>query len=199
MPGNDSRRPSRTRSMQEAWPKWMYVAVPALVVFVVVGLWWALFSPPAQDTTAGKTTPTRPVGVEQPTQSPTEQATLAAFAPTATTVLPTLPPATPAAGTPVAADGTPTAEAVAVATEEAAPKVPLTVGDTALACCTDGSGLRMRSGAGTGQPVVKMLSEGSKVEIIGGPQEATGYTWWQIRDDVGTSGWAVDDFLTKQQ
>ena len=56
----------------------------------------------------------------------------------------------------------------------------------------------MRSGAGTGHPVVKMLPEDKVVEIIGGPQESTGYTWWQIRDDVGTSGWAADEFLNKQ-
>lgn len=200
MPRNQSNRPGMTRSTQEAWPRWMYVAVPALVLFVVVGLWWALFSPPPEETLAPGTTPTRPVGmIEQPTQSPTEQATLEAFAPTATTVLPTLPPATPApGGADVAADSTATAEAVATETEEATPKEPLTVGDTATVCCTDGSGLRMRSGAGTGHPVVKMLPEDKVVEIIGGPQEATGFTWWQIRDDVGTSGWAADDFLVKQ-
>jgi len=57
----------------------------------------------------------------------------------------------------------------------------------------------MRSGAGTGHPIVKMLAEDKVVEVIGGPQEATGFTWWQIRDEVGTSGWAADDFLRKQQ
>ena len=122
MPGKNSSRPSGTRSVQEAWPKWMYVAVPALVLFVVVGLWWALFSPPAEETAQSGATPTRPVGVvEQPTQSPTEQATLEAFAPTATTVLPTLPPATPApGGADVAANSTATAEASVTQTEEAA-------------------------------------------------------------------------------
>ena len=147
MPGNDSR-PSRMRSTQEAWPKWMYVAVPALVLFVVIGLWWALFSPTTEEATEASVTPTRPVGVvDQPTQSPTEQATLPAYAPTNTTVLPTLPPATAEAETAVAeAVRTETAEAEA---EEAAPKEPLAVGDTALVCCTDGAGLRMRSGAGT--------------------------------------------------
>jgi len=200
MPAKESR-PSRTRSSQEAWPRWMYVAVPALVLFVVIGLWWALFSQPSEETTTPGVTPTRPVGVvEQPTQSPTEQATLAAIAPTVTTVLPTLPPPTPGGVTPVAeADSTATAEAAITETEEAAPKEPLSVGDKAVVCCTDGSGLRMRSGAGTGHPIVKMLAEDKVVEVIGGPQEATGFTWWQIRDEVGTSGWAADDFLRKQQ
>lgn len=201
MPGKNSSRTGGTRSVQEAWPRWMYVAVPALVVFVVIGLWWALFSPPPEEDATAVSTPTRPVGViGQPTQSPTEQATLEAFAPTATTVLPTLPPATAVAGEVEAeAETEETTEAVARETEEAAPREPLTIGDTAEVCCTDGSGLRMRADAGTEHPVVKMLAEGKIVEIIGGPSEASGYTWWQLRDDVGTSGWAAEDFLIKQQ
>jgi hypothetical protein len=198
MASNAGNRPNRTRSTQEAWPRWMYVAVPALVLFVVVGLWWALFYQPAdQPGGAANAGPTRPLGVlGQPTQSPTEQATLPAFAPTATTVLPTLPPPTSQSGE-ADAEGE-AADATATPEVEEAPRLPLTIGDTATVCCTDGTGLRMRSGAGTGHPVVKMLPEDKIVEIVGGPQEATGYTWWQIRDDVGTSGWAADDFLRKQ-
>jgi len=174
----------------------MYIAVPALVLFVVIGLWWALFSPQTEESAEASITPTRPVGaVGQPTQSPTEQATLPAYAPTGTTSLPTLPPATTEAVT-TEAESPETLEAAAE--ETAAPREPLAVGDTALVCCTDGAGLRMRSGAGTGHPVVKMLAEDKVVEVIGGPEESTGYTWWQIRDDVGTSGWAAEDFLTKQ-
>ncbi len=184
----ESKGPSRARSSQEGWPKWMYFAVPALVIFVVVGLWWALFYPPSEAVESGVAAPTRPVGVAQPTQSPTEQPTLAAFAPTATTTLPTLPPPTPtqegaAADQPAAPEG---------------PREPLSIGDMASVCCTDGIGLRMRSGAGTGHPVVKMLAEDKVVEVVGGPQEATGFTWWQVRDEVGTSGWVASEFLRKQ-
>ncbi len=184
----DSKGPNRARSSQEGWPKWMYFAVPALVIFVVVGLWWALFYPPSDAAQNGVSTPTRPVGVAQPTQSPTEQPTLEAVAPPATT-LPTLPPPTPVD---VAAEPAEDAEV------QEAPLAPLTIGDMATVCCTDGHGLRMRSGAGTGHPVVKMLTEDKVVEVVGGPQEATGFTWWQVRDEVGTSGWVASEFLRKQ-
>jgi hypothetical protein len=186
----DSRGPNRARSSQEGWPKWMYFAVPALVIFVVVGLWWALFYPPSDAAQSSAAPPTRPVGLTQPTQSPTEQPTLVAFAPTATTTLPTLPPPTP-----VQEGAAPSGDAEA----PAGPRAPLTIGDMANVCCTGGSGLRMRSGAGTGHPVVKMLTEDKVVEVVGGPQESTGFTWWQVRDEVGTAGWVASEFLTKQE
>lgn len=189
MPKQD-QGPNRSRSSQEGWPRWMYFAVPALVVFVVVGMWWALFSPPSGPTETATPTPTRIVPLVQPTQAPTEQPTLPLL-PTATLVLPTLPPPTP---TQEVASGTPEAEAT-----EAPPRVPLTIGDKAVVCCTDGAGLRMRAGAGTGHPLVKTLPEGTVLEVVGGPQEANGYTWWQVRDEVGTSGWVAADFLTKQE
>jgi hypothetical protein len=169
----------------------MYFAVPALVLFVVLGLWWALFYPPNDAVTGVTPSPTRPAAGTQPTQGPTEQPTLPAFAPTATTTLPTLPPPTPTQE--LAATASPDEEA------EAGPQVPLTIGDMATVCCTGGTGLRMRSGAGTGHPVVKMLTEDKVVEVVGGPQESTGYTWWQVRDEVGTSGWVAAEFLRKQE
>jgi uncharacterized protein YgiM (DUF1202 family) len=56
----------------------------------------------------------------------------------------------------------------------------------------------MRAGAGTGHARVKTLPEGTVVEVIGGPKEANSYTWWQVRDDGGTSGWVVSKFLVQQ-
>lgn len=178
---------NRSRSSQEGWPKWMYFAVPALVIFVVAGMYWALFSPPASPAETVPPTPTRLVPIIQPTQKPTEQPTLPLL-PTATLVLPTLPPPTPTQET---AGGTPE--------DSKAPRAPLSIGDKAVVCCTDNVGLRMRAGAGTGHPLVKTLPEGTILEIVGGPQEADGYTWWQVRDEVGTSGWVAADFLTKQE
>jgi hypothetical protein len=188
----ESRGPNRTRSSQEGWPRWMYFAVPALVLFVVLGLWWALFSPPGESAASETPSPTRPVAESQPTQGPTEQPTLPAFAPTATTVLPTLAPPTPTQD--LAETDEPEEDET-----ETAPLPSLTIGDMATVCCTGGTGLRMRSGAGTGHPVVKMLTEDKVVEVVGGPQEANGYTWWQVRDEVGTSGWVAAEFLRKQE
>jgi uncharacterized protein YraI len=57
----------------------------------------------------------------------------------------------------------------------------------------------MRAGAGTGQARVKTVPEGAVVEVIGGPKDANSYTWWQVKDAGGTSGWVVSKFLVPQQ
>ena len=123
------------------------VAVPALVVFVVIGLWWALFSPP-EDATA-VSTPTRPVGVIGQPHS--------------------LNGAGYSGG--ICADGDHGAAHASARNRcgwrsgrrqrrrkrlrrplengGSRAKEPLTIGDTAEVCCTDGSGLRMRADAGT--------------------------------------------------
>lgn len=41
----------------QAWPRWMIVVVPLLVVVVVAGLWWALIAP-------------EPSGRKEPTPTP---------------------------------------------------------------------------------------------------------------------------------
>ena len=72
----------------------------------------------------------------------------------------------------------------------------LAVGDTVIVSGTGGAGLNMRAGAGTGHAKVKTLREGAEVEIIGGPEDANGYTWWQVRDGDGATGWVVEDYLS---
>jgi len=61
------------------------------------------------------------------------------------------------------------------------------------------AGLRVRSGPGTNFDPVTTLPVGTVVEIIGGPQRANTYTWWQIRftlaDGTSGEGWAAGDFL----
>jgi hypothetical protein len=180
--------PSRGSS-QDLWPKWMWIAVPVLVIVVVAALWWALLSPPKSSPPAPTATPTVRIIQTQPTQGPTVQGTLAPtqqLLPTVQT-LPTLPTFTP---TIVAAAATPTGEPTA------APAVSLSVGATASV--NAGAGLNMRSGAGTGNPRIKTLPKDSIVEIIGGPKDANDYTWWQVRDETGTTGWVVEEYLDPQ-
>jgi len=39
-------------------------------------------------------------------------------------------------------------------------------------------------------------NEGKRFDIIGGPQAADGYTWWQVRDpQFQVTGWAVANYL----
>jgi uncharacterized protein YgiM (DUF1202 family) len=53
----------------------------------------------------------------------------------------------------------------------------------------------MRQGDGIDYPVLETIAEGTVFELISGPSEADGYSWWQIRLDNGTEGWVVSDFI----
>ncbi len=67
----------------------------------------------------------------------------------------------------------------------------IAVGDTVS---IDTDALNMRSGPGTSASVIAVLSRGSQGKVVGGPQSANGYTWWQIQTSQGT-GWCAGSFL----
>ncbi len=54
--------------------------------------------------------------------------------------------------------------------------------------------LNMRSGAGTTNGVVAVLPAGTTGTVVGGPQTASGYTWWRIETSRGT-GWVAENWL----
>lgn len=170
-------------SLQDTWPKWMWFAVPILVVIVVLGLWWAIFSPSATDTANKTVVPAAQLTKTQPTQGPTSQGTL----PAATKAVVPLATFTPTPG------GASTPEATSSSGAGS-----LTVGGKAVVATSGGAVLNVRAAAGTTQTVVKTLKQGVVVDVIGGPKTADGFTWWQIRDDSGTTGWASGDYLTAQ-
>jgi len=187
---HDSQRPSRSGSNQDLWPKWMWIAVPVLVVVVVAGLWWAIFSPP--DTQAAPTpTPTLKILPNQPTQPPTTPATLVPESDTTRQALPDAPTFTPTA----LLVTTPTAGGPTVAAASSGDSPTMAVGANVKVISTGALGLNMRAGAGTGHARVKTQPDGTKLEVIGGPKEASGYTWWQVRDEAGTTGWVASKFL----
>jgi hypothetical protein len=68
----------------------------------------------------------------------------------------------------------------------------LRVGINAQVFASDGDTLNVRDGAGINYNRVTRLESGTIVEIIGGPVEADGYRWWQIRIPSGIVGWSVD-------
>jgi cytoskeletal protein RodZ len=182
---------------QELFPKWMWIVVPILVILVLAGIWQLLVG--GGDETASRATPeptqaatvaaTAPKEAAEPTEEPSEERTLPSLDTTATPTREVLPLRTHTP-TPAEVSVTPTP-----AESEAAAE--LAVGDTVTVSDTGGAGLNMRAGAGTGHAKVKTLREGAEVEIIGGPEDANGYTWWQVRDADGATGWVVEDFLSK--
>jgi hypothetical protein len=169
----------------------MWVAVPVLVVVVVAGLWWAIFSEAdpgkvVEDTSVPRIVPT------QPTQAPTEGAALPEETPTATPIL--LPP--PATFTPTPSVVTTPTGPAEVAEEE--PSGDLAIGDAVVVANTGGVGLNIRTGPGTSFARIKTLPEGAVTEVVGGPREADNYTWYQIRDETGTIGWGASRFMQEQ-
>ncbi|MHB1295116.1 MAG: SH3 domain-containing protein [Anaerolineae bacterium] len=184
---NKRRVPGSSSSGQDLWPKWMWVAVPVLVVVVVAGLWWAIFSPSDAASAGPTATPTMKLAGTQPTQGPTLFATLPALEATATREILPLSTFTPTPG----AVTTPTGEVV----EEV---VGLAVGVKAVVD-TGGQGLNVRTAAGTGQSRIKTLPDGTSVEIIGGPKDADSLTWWEIRDETGSTGWVAAKFLKEAE
>jgi WD40 repeat protein len=68
----------------------------------------------------------------------------------------------------------------------------LVVGQPAVIHTTKGDTLNVRSNPGRKASLVAKLPNGTQVMIIDGPQEADGFTWWEIRTSDGIEGWAVE-------
>lgn len=83
-------------------------------------------------------------------------------------------------------------------TAAAAPGDPtmIAVGGKVRVADTGGSGLNFRDRPSISGKMLRKLPEGNVYEVIGGPQEADNYTWWQLRDTSdGTLGWGAQNFL----
>jgi hypothetical protein len=39
--------------------------------------------------------------------------------------------------------------------------------------------------------LIVVLDSGGTLEVIGGPQDADGYVWWQLRTADGQEGWSA--------
>lgn len=57
--------------------------------------------------------------------------------------------------------------------------------------------LNLRSGASTTASVVAVLSQNTTGEILAGPTNAGGYSWYQIETSAGT-GWVAGEYLAKR-
>lgn len=68
----------------------------------------------------------------------------------------------------------------------------LHVGGDALVQTWTGDRLNARRGAGRAFDIVAKLASGTAVTIINGPQDADGFTWWQVRTADGVEGWVVE-------
>ncbi len=161
------------RRQQRPRSPWAALLIPFIAIILTGGLFYAVANMIGGGAIPLPTTP-------EPTATPT---TVAATptptpAPATPTPTPTPPPPTP----------TPTPEPV---------QDVLRVGGVATVNAE--AGLRVRSGPGTNYDPVTTLPAGTVVDIIGGPERADTYTWWQIRfttaDGGVGEGWVAGDFL----
>lgn len=60
---------------------------------------------------------------------------------------------------------------------------------------TENQGANMRQRPSTTAPVVKVLPEGTGVEVIGGDTNAEGRNWRNIRESGGQTGWVASELL----
>lgn len=90
-----------------------------------------------------------------------------------------------AAGTAVQGEGTGGAEA------------PETTGATGAIVTTNSDSVNMRAEPTVNADVVDQLAAGVELEVIGGPTDADGYTWYQVRvtAEGGSEGWVASEFL----
>ena len=114
-------------------------------------------------------------------------ATLVVITPTPTEDIP--PTATPY----VAPTETPLPQAEAQA---AAPGTGIAVGSKVTIVDTGGNGLNFREQPSRTANKIRSLPEGSVYEVIGGPQEADGLVWWQLKDpNDGVTGWGAQNYM----
>lgn len=105
------------------------------------------------------------------------------------------------AGDPAGSDpasGPGATEAAASAEPPTPIPVPIAIGVTVEVFDVGAGGLNVRPGAGVSfGPPVFTANEGTQFEIIDGPQEADGFTWWRVLEIDGQDrqGWAAGDFL----
>jgi uncharacterized protein YraI len=75
----------------------------------------------------------------------------------------------------------------------------IAIGDTVS---VDTDGVNIRKTASTGGEIITTVNAGTTLEILDGPTDAGGYTWWMgvvlnaDSVDQGITGWVVEDFLT---
>lgn len=66
------------------------------------------------------------------------------------------------------------------------------VGITVRTTIDDGQPLNVRAAPSTVADIVRILPEGAQMTIVGGPQCAEFYTWWQVQLDDAVFGWVAE-------
>lgn len=135
----------------------------------------------------------------------------AAGAATTATVVATAVPVAATATVPVSAPAVAVAASPTVAVPTREPTLPPTLTPTpeptstptptpaparsARIVNTDGQGANMRRAPSVSAQRVRVLAEGTVVELVGGEQRGDGYTWRNVRDVDGSAGFVTVEYL----
>ena len=60
---------------------------------------------------------------------------------------------------------------------------------------TGGQQLSLRAGAGQSQARLRILTEGTRLTVLEGPEASDGYNWWKVRTEDGVEGWVAGEWL----
>lgn len=121
---------------------------------------------------------------------------LATTLPTPTILRLTAPPTPEASATMVQATPTPIPTLTPVPTLDlSTPPDEISVGYYAAVSGTGDAGLTIRGGPSTDNVRIMRAPEGTLMVVIGGPEPAGEFTWWQVRLLDGTEGWVAGEFL----
>jgi hypothetical protein len=102
---------------------------------------------------------------------------------------------------PTAAEQEPPTPTVTLPTEEIgetpppAPPTEIGPGTTVVVTGTGGRGLNLRADPSVSGRLVAGVPDGTELEVLAGPQDGDGFTWWQVRAPDGKEGWAAADWL----
>ena len=195
----------------------LLVVTPLVILLLLVAAIWLPWRPADQAGDVARAS--KPAATMQAvvTIAPTPVSTppsIVALAPTTTpspTTAPPIPTATavavveptftpvPPTATAEPAPPTPEPEPEPQIAAEPPPSTPapvrptLGVGENAIVTSGD-LRLRVRNAPGTTGTIVGRISNGEQLSIVGGPRQADGETWWQVRYS-NLSGWVSGAFL----
>jgi hypothetical protein len=120
---------------------------------------------------------------------------LASSLPTPTIIRLTAPPNTSPQDTIL-----PTTAPIPTITSPATPDLSITpdeitIGFYAQVANTENVGVSLRGGPTTDNVRLELVPEGAYLFVIGGPEEGSGFIWWQVQLEEGTEGWVAGDFI----
>ena len=64
---------------------------------------------------------------------------------------------------------------------------------------TDGQGANLRAEPSAASRRIKVVREGTELELIGSETRAEGRTWRNVRDEDGQTGWVLSEFLVDER